>query len=527
MSEGSRRRDRAWPWLALALIVVVGVVLRAIPLLRSGALFSGIEYDDGVYLSSAALLVSGHLPYTEFTLLHPPGIAVLLAPFGALIEHGDARTAVVLGRWLMVLIAALTILLIADLGRRWRGWPTGLLAAALYAVGIGALVADATVLLEPFLNLVCLAALDLWLAGERGRRTALQCLAVGALLMVGLSIKVWAGVYVAVIGGVFLLRGSWRHLAWTVVGGLVAGAALVLPFVLAAPRDFLTQVVAVQAARPADLSQTSAERLTQLFDLGPVGMGGVAAIGVVAAVVVLAMAALVAWRGGTFGAVLAGLLAVMTTMFLLSTSFFDHYPSFLLPVAVLIVAGGSTILLELLAGRAPRPVTVAVSALVLVVLLGIGGVRAVRQAASGPTQADFGAAIAGLVPGDACLTADDPDVDPRGRAIPATARDGAAGRRPVRGAGPAGDGRRHVPVRRDRRDAPQRPQPDCPRRLPRELPVRRDRREDREQLDRRSVGRLRGEPPRHRRLDLRRGADALPAERRGALLTLPHRGAHV
>ena len=249
-----------------------------------------------------------------------------------------------LGRWLMVLIAALTILLIADLGRRWRGWPTGLLAAALYAVGIGALVADATVLLEPFLNLFCLAALDLWLAGERGRRTALQCLAVGALLD---GRPVDQGV------GRCLRRRHRRRLpaprvvatlAWTVVGGLVAGAALVLPFVLAAPRDFLTQVVAVQAARPVGPSQTSAMRLTQLFDLGPVGMGGVAAIGVVAAVVVLAMAALVAWRGGTFGAVLAGLLAVMTTMFLLSTSFFDHYPSFLLPVAVLIVAGGSTIL---------------------------------------------------------------------------------------------------------------------------------------------------------------------------------------
>ena len=119
--------------------------------------------------------MSGHLPYTEFTLLHPPGIAVLLAPFGALIENGDPRTAVVLGRWLMVVFAALTILLIADIGRRWRGWPTGLVAASLYAVSIGALIADATILLEPFLNLLCLAALDVWLAGERGRRTAPSC----------------------------------------------------------------------------------------------------------------------------------------------------------------------------------------------------------------------------------------------------------------------------------------------------------------------------------------------------------------
>ena len=408
MSEGSRRRDRAWPWLVLALIVLVGVMLRAIPLLRTGGLFSGIEYDDGVYLSSAALLVSGHLPYTEFTLLHPPGIAILLAPFGALIEHGDARTAVVLGRWLIVLMAALTIVLIADLGRRWRGWPTGLIAASLYAVSIGALIADATILLEPFLNLFCLAALDLWLMGEGRPRSALRCLLIGALLMLALSVKLWAGVYILVIGGVFLLRGSWRDLAWTVAGGLAAGAVLVLPFVLAAPGDFLAQVVASQAARPADLSQTSAERLTQLFDVGPVGMGTVAAIGIVAAVVVLSMAALVAWRGGTFGAVLAALLALMTTMFLLSASYYTHYPGFLAPVAALVVAGGSTLLLGMLHGRAPRPVTIGAAVLVVVLLVGVGAARAARHAASGPVPTDFGAQIAGLVPGDACITADDP-----------------------------------------------------------------------------------------------------------------------
>ena len=408
MSEAARRRDRAWPWLALGLIVLFGVALRAIPLLRSGALFSGIEYDDGVYLTSAALLVSGHLPYTEFTLLHPPGIAVLLAPFGALIENGDPRAAVVLGRWLMVVFAALTILLIADIGRRWRGWPTGLVAAALYAVSIGALIADATILLEPFLNLLCLAALDVWLAGERGRRTAVMCLAIGALLMLALSIKLWAGVYVLVIGGVFLLRGSWRDMAWTAVGGLGAGAAIVLPFVAAAPSDFLSQVVTVQAARPVDLSQTSAERLMQLFDVGPVGMGSVAAIGIVAAVVVLSMAALVAWRGGSFGAVLASLLALMTTMFLLSSSYYTHYPGFLAPIAALVVAGGTTLLFESLGGRAPRPVTIGAAALVLVLLVGVGGARAARHATNGSVQADYGARIAALVPGDACLTADDP-----------------------------------------------------------------------------------------------------------------------
>jgi 4-amino-4-deoxy-L-arabinose transferase-like glycosyltransferase len=408
VSEASRRRDRAWPWLALALIVLVGVVLRAIPLLRTGGLLSGIQYDDGVYLWSAALLAGGHLPYLDFTFLHPPGIVLAMAPFGALIDGGDPRSAVILGRSLMLVVAVLDILLVADLGRRWRGWPTGLLAASLYAISLGAMVADATILLEPFLNLACLAALDVWLAGERGGQTARRCVLIGILLAVGLSFKLWAGVYVLVIGGVFLLRGSWRNLAWTAVGGAIAGAVLVLPFVAAAPAAFIQQVVAVQAARAADASKIPAGRLEAMFAFGPVGIAGVSIVGIAAAVLVLAMAGYVAWRGGTFGAVLAALLAAITVMFILSPSFYNHYPAFLVPIAVLVIAGATSLALEALGTRAPRPVTVGVGLLVLAVLLGIGGVRAFRQATSGPGRDDFGAEIARLVPADACLTADDP-----------------------------------------------------------------------------------------------------------------------
>ncbi len=408
MSATSRRRDRAWPWLALALIVLVGVGLRAIPLLRSGGLFSGIQYDDGVHLWGAALLAGGHLPYADFTFLHPPGIMLAMAPFGALVDGGDPRTALVLSRWLVVLVAALNILLIADLGRRWRGWPTGLLAASLYAVSLGALIADATILLEPFLSLACLAALDVWLAGERSRQTALRCVVVGALLAIGLAFKLWAAAYIVVIGGVFLLRGSWRELAWTAVGGVVAGAVLILPFVAAAPAAFVQQVLAVQAARSADGIDVPADRLTAMFAFGPVGVGGQAVVGVAAAVLVLALAGVVAWRGGMFGAVLAALLALMTAMFILSPSFYDHYPAFLVPIAALVIAGATTLALEALGRRAPRPATTAAALLVVAVLVGVGGVRAIRQTMLGPGPEDLGAQIARLVPADACITADDP-----------------------------------------------------------------------------------------------------------------------
>ena len=137
------------------------------------------------------------------------------------------------------------------------------------------------------------------LAGERVRRTAIRCVVVGALLAIGLSFKLWAAAYVVVIGGVFLLRGSWRELAWTAAGGLVTGALLVVPFVAAAPAAFIQQVLAVQSARPVDGIDIPADRLTQMFEFGPVGVGGLAAVGVAAAVFVLAMAGFVAWRGGS------------------------------------------------------------------------------------------------------------------------------------------------------------------------------------------------------------------------------------
>ena len=253
MSEGSRRRDRAWPWLALALIVLVGVVLRAIPLLRSGGLFSGID-------TTTASTSRARRSWSAATSRTPSSRSCTRRhrasswPRSGRSSSAGIPHRVVLGRWLMVVFAALTILLIADIGRRWRGWPTGLIAASLYAVSIGALIADATILLEPFLNLFCLAALDVWLAGAAPAHR-LHCLVIGAPLMLALSVKLWAGVYVLVIGGVFLLRRSWRDLAWTSPAELNGGGAGPGPAVRPRGTERLPRTGRhVQAARPADLA---------------------------------------------------------------------------------------------------------------------------------------------------------------------------------------------------------------------------------------------------------------------------------
>lgn len=79
----SRAGPRAgWGWAvslaALAFVVRLGSVL------RGGGLFGRIGYDGSVYYAAASALARGLLPYRDFLLLHPPGIALLLLPFAAL-----------------------------------------------------------------------------------------------------------------------------------------------------------------------------------------------------------------------------------------------------------------------------------------------------------------------------------------------------------------------------------------------------------------------------------------------------------
>ena len=149
----------------------------------------------------------------------------------------------------------------------------------------------------------------------------------------------------------------------------------------------------------------------------------------------------------------------MTTMFLLSASLYTHYPGFLAPVAALVVAGGSTLLLGMLDGRAPRPVTVGVAVLVSCSSwVSAGAGRPPRR--DGHVPPDYGARIAGLVPGHACMTADDPTwILVAGRS-PTPPTGAARGRRTcLRRARPARDRRRHGPLPDAGGDAPERREP--------------------------------------------------------------------
>ena len=68
---------------------------------------TGNPYDDGVYLGAALHLVNGVLPYRDFVLLHPPGVALLMTPIAALGRIIGTRDAMAGARLVTVLITAL------------------------------------------------------------------------------------------------------------------------------------------------------------------------------------------------------------------------------------------------------------------------------------------------------------------------------------------------------------------------------------------------------------------------------------
>src|SRR6476620_11445073 len=98
--------------LPLAAVVVVGVALRTLVWWPSHNLFGVFEYDDGVYYAAARLLLDGYLPYSDFSIVHPPGVSVVLLPaavFGNL--FGDP-IGMVAGRVEMQLVVGLNRVLV-------------------------------------------------------------------------------------------------------------------------------------------------------------------------------------------------------------------------------------------------------------------------------------------------------------------------------------------------------------------------------------------------------------------------------
>lgn len=403
--------------VSASVAIVAAVFIGVYQLTRPGALLGLNEYDDGVYLASSVRLVHGSLPYRDFAFPHPPGIPLLFAPFAWLLRNLSDRTLLGFSRVITMTVSVCNVALIAYVLRR-RHW-LGVLAASLsFAVFPLAVTANKALLLEPYVVFFVLAGVALVLDGDSlavGRRFLLGFVVLGFAL----TVKLWAVLPIAVV--VVLCAPAIRSLWRRVLGGLAIGALVpMLPFFLAAPRDFFRQVVTLQLERGESFGAVSTKERIELvtgFRSYPTLLGGASGaitllvlfIGAVALSFVLRRRLTTLDWFATVSALLVSIVLIK------SWDFYMHYGYF--TAAFLALAGGCAVdayatTWEQWGTHRPalRRAGVAVMAVAIGVAGAVGAVRGRAVIGDYPgllTVGDPGVQTAAFIPRGSCVVADE------------------------------------------------------------------------------------------------------------------------
>jgi len=233
------------PVLILILIIALAAFLRLHSLLpiERGLQFLQ-DYDEGVWDSTAQLMLQGYVPYRDFFATLPPAGIYLLAAVLRLVNvpwgNGVGFMAT---RYASVAYGLGTIAVVFLIGRKLGGWPTGLLAAALLGVDGMVIGMDRRVMLEPPLNLFsALAVLTYCSAWERARadRQGQRLAVLAGFLSAIAALSKTPGLLVALaLLTVSMLRRRFREAALIAAGFGVSWTLLSTYFLIHCPGDFL------------------------------------------------------------------------------------------------------------------------------------------------------------------------------------------------------------------------------------------------------------------------------------------------
>ncbi len=252
--------------VALGVIAFGAFLLRVFPFFGpDGAWSYRVDYDEGVYFSSASLLLDGVLPYRDYVFVHPPGLLVFLSLTSWTRAFLGIDGAFALSRWIAALLGTINVLLVARLLLRWplSSW-AALCGAAFYATYPELVQVERGPFLEPLLNLVCLS---LACAVVNASNNPRWIWVAGALAGAAVSIKLWAVIWIA--GAVWGLSAfaTRRELLRFIGAAALSWAVIVLPFALQAPAAFFTQTGLFHAWRPPDGITDRLPRVEQLIAL--------------------------------------------------------------------------------------------------------------------------------------------------------------------------------------------------------------------------------------------------------------------
>jgi alpha-1,2-mannosyltransferase len=341
--SGRPAPDRLMWVVGFVLVFCTAFLARLVPLLNGGGLYAMGNYDDGVHYAVAMGLVHGLLPYRDFLFLHPPGIALLLAPFAELADLIGEPHAMLVARLCWIALGAVNAVLcglvLAPLGRL-----AAVLSGLMYALFFGAIYAEHTVLLEPPATTALLLALVITraLGGGEGRDTR-HYVAAGLLLGLSPALKIWGVLAVLVVAGGLAYRRNLRHGLTVLLSAAASCTVICLPFFLAAPGQMWTMVVADQVGRRRD-TLDEARRIDGMLGLSLWTSQPRLHVGT-AVVLVLALAALVVCLIRPQLRLLAALLITHVLLLVTTPMWFLHYAGAIAAPLVLVLGGGLAIAL--------------------------------------------------------------------------------------------------------------------------------------------------------------------------------------
>jgi alpha-1,2-mannosyltransferase len=427
---GAGRLRAYWlsaPGRVMLLATALAIAIRLFTLTRPGYLTGITEYDDGVYLGGALRMVEGAMPYKDFALVQPPGILVLMTPVAVIAKLTTTVKALALARLLTALASAACVPLAGNLVR-YRGTVVTLVTCGVLAIYPSDITTAHTLMLEPWMNLFCLLAMN---AAFRRGHLARPGQLVWAGLALGFAgtIKFWAVAPAAVLLGLCLVvRQDRIRRVRAYLLGLAAGFVIpVAPFLAAAPMAFLHSTITDQAARIGSGVSIGIRlaNLTGLIDIfnnkGKISLnagahsmyaagtsanlGTASSLGWLPIVATVALVAVIAvgysWQSRRLTQLewLSLITTVLAAAAILGYSaFFYHYPDFVAPWLALTLGGAAGVL----AGR-PAWRTIVIYAVTVAIVL----VAALQIRETFPLRQPNAQAMAHQIPKSACVVTDE------------------------------------------------------------------------------------------------------------------------
>ncbi len=218
-------------------------------------------------------LLHGAMPYQDYSFVQPPGIIIVGLPSALIGSLTSQASGLAAARLLSVLASTACVPLAGRLVRH-RGPITCAVTVGLLAVYPADVLSARTLLLEPWMNLLCLLAVSA--AFRAGRLASPRWLAVaGVAFGCATAVKFWAAFPAAVLLAVCLIarspEGTSRaRRAGALLGGAVGGfAVLAGPFALPNPSAFVHQTLLDQVSRTGAAAPLSLRlaHLTGLIDV--------------------------------------------------------------------------------------------------------------------------------------------------------------------------------------------------------------------------------------------------------------------